>query len=565
VLKVDAGELEPKIIEKGELYELFQEPNYLMTLEELIKATFIFLGLYGEAFWVLERENVAQIPKEIWTFNPTRFEPAIDEKNKWLLGWKYRGLTEDTFPLSQIIQFKLYNPYNDLRGLSPLEAGKLSLETDYHASTYNKMFFEQGAVTSLNITVPEELTDEAYNRMLKQFEDRHMSAKKAHRIVIAEGGATITEGRMGQRDIEFIKGKKLSRTEIFAAYGVNEIILGIFESVKSFEGTKAAHKTFWEETLEPLAKYVEGVLWSKFFAKIGVRRGKGRIWGEFDLANVPSLQENYADKIVTAHKMWQMGWPINMISKRLGLGMPDVPWGNEAFVPGGYTTISALITASGTQNIAPGKDKPDKKGGDGDILEFLPKQQIEHKPFQAYKQPLEREYKTKVKAFLFNQRKEALEAVYGGRGVGRDGKIYEKLQKELQEVYTSAIFKGQFSVREESGMSAELPFGTDDEMVNRFVDTKASFVVSNFKALIDNLIDAFEEFRSKNGDNKEIFADKLREIYNYLTQKSHLVTVNEIEAAFSFGRNIEMQSFAKEIESALMAEKNKEGEGIEDV
>jgi hypothetical protein len=114
-------------------------------------------------------------------------------------------------------------------------------------------------------------------------------------------------------------------------------------------------------------------------------------------------------------------------------------------------------------------------------------------------------------------------------------------------------------------MSAELPFGTDNEMVNRFVDTKASFVVSNFKALIDNLIDAFEEFRSKNGDNKEIFADKLREIYNYLTQKSHLVTVNEIEAAFSFGRNIEMQSFAKEIESALMAEKNKEGEGIEDV
>jgi hypothetical protein len=33
VLKVDAGELEPKIIEKGELYELFQEPNYLMTLD----------------------------------------------------------------------------------------------------------------------------------------------------------------------------------------------------------------------------------------------------------------------------------------------------------------------------------------------------------------------------------------------------------------------------------------------------------------------------------------------------------------------------------------------------
>jgi len=554
IIRKDAGDdIEPKRVEEGPIYELFQNPNPLMTLSKLIEATFGFYEMAGEAFWILEgRDDVSQIPKEIWTFPPSRFEPVIDIKTNWLLGWKYSGKIEVIFPLSQIIHFKMFNPYNDLRGLSPLEASKLSVESDYHASMYNKVFFENGAVTSLNITVPEELNDDSYDRMLKQFEDRHKGSKKAHRIVIAEGGAKITESRLGQRDMEFIDGKKMSREEIFAAYSVNEVVLGLFKDVKSYEGSKAAHKAFWEECLMPKVTYFEEVLWAKFFSRIGVRRGKGRIWGEFDLATVGALQENYKDKVVTAKLMWSMGWPINMINKRLQLGMQDVKWGNDAFIPGGYSSYAYIMAHGGAQNQAPGKDKPEApKEESKKVIEMVKTPMIENNPYQIYKQPIEKEFKAKIKTLLFNQRKDALEAVYEDRDIDRSEKCYGKLQRELKEVFFTAVYRGQYSVWNEIGASSEQPSNGNDAEIARFIDAKTSFVVSNFKALIGNLIDAFEQFKSKNGNDKEVFAEKVREIYNYLTQKSYTVAENEVDTAFYFGRNIEMERARKEINTAL--------------
>jgi len=547
-LKREAGPLEPAIVEEGELYDLFQNPNPFMTKEQLIEHTFGYYELYGEAFWILEgRDDISQIPKEIWIFPPGRFEPEIDTKTNWLLGWRYRSGTNDiVFPLRDVIQFKKFNPYHFFRGLSPLEAGKLSVETDYYASTYNKVFFENGAVTSLNITFPEELGEEAYQRLIKQFEDRHTGARKAHRIVLAEGGAKITEGRMGQKDIEFVEGKKLSRTEIFGIYNVNEIILGIFDSVKSEAGVKSAHKSFWEECLMPRITYFEGVLWSKFFSKIGQRRGKGKIWGEFDLAMVGPLQENFADKVETGHKMWTMGWPINHINKRLNLGMQDVPWGNEWWVPGGYASVNFLLRNGGAQNQAPGADKPQPP------KEEEPKK--EPPKMIAFGQPIVKEYKSKVKTLLFSQRKNALMFVFNNSPIVHSGKGYEKLKKELQEVYLAAIYKGRFLVWQESGKPLDCPDPSKEDIqkIKHYAEEQALFVVDGFKSIIDDLTSAFEQFRGGNGHNNEDLAEKIREIYNYLSQKSGVLSETEVHSAISFGRQLEIGNIKQLVTEGLL-------------
>ena len=562
VIRKDKGDkLEPDTIEEGPLYELFQNPNPLMTQSKLIETTFGFYELYGECFWILEgRENITQIPKEIWTFNPTRFSPVVDKDTGWLLGWKYTGKTEVVFSVNEILHFKMFNPYDDLRGLSPLEASRLSIESEYHASMYNKVFFENGAVTSLNISVPEELNDEQYNRMLKQFEDRHKGSKKAHRIVIAEGGAKIVESRIGQRDMEFIEGKRMSRTEILAAYGVNEVVLGIFADVKSFEGSKAAHKAFWEECLVPKIMYFEEVLWAKFFSKIGVRKGKGKVWGEFDLATVASLQENYKDKVEMAKVLWDMGWPINMINKRLKLGMQDVKWGNEAYVPGGYASYSYIMANGGAQNQASGKDDqtgkiaPEFVQAVAEAVKALivspelsqissPSPEVPllepSDPYKSCKSALSKEYKSRVGVLLFNQRKTALENIFADKKVVHNPKGYDKLIRELKEVYQDAVRKGCLSVWQDVGASEEAVTSLDCVRINEFVDGKVAFVVGNFKDLIDNLTDAFDRFKTTNSPDNDVLAGKMREIYNYLTQKSYTIAEAEMDSSFAFGRNLE--------------------------
>jgi hypothetical protein len=308
----------------------------------------------------------------------------------------------------------------------------------------------------------------------------------------------------------------------------------------------------------PKVTYFEGVLWSKFFSKIGQRRGKGRVWGQFDLATVGSLQENFTEKVTTGHTMWTMGWPINHINKRLNLGMQDVPWGNEWWVPGGYASVNYLMENGGAQNQAPGNDKPlpPPKEEPKKMIECSFSNEETHvencKSFVVYRLPIEKEYKSKLKTLLFAQRKAALVSVYENKEICHNGKGYDKLEKELQEVYFTAIYKGRFSIWNEADSSFDDTRDMYDEKIMRFIEAKASFVVSNFKGLIDNLTEAFVLFKSKNSNDNEVFAEKIREIYNYLTQKSSLLAETEVEAAFSFGRSLEADMIEKELKDSLI-------------
>lgn len=550
VLKKDAGALEPDRIESGELYELFQNPNPLMTLEQLIEATWIFYGLRGECLWILEgRENITQIPKEIWCFDPANFDPIQDKKSGWLLGWQYKGKDGTFFPARDVLQFKAFNPYDPFRGLTPLEAAKLSVESDYSATLYNKVFFENGAVTSLNISVPETLDDDAYNRLVKQFEDRHKGAKKAHRIAIAEGGAKITESRIGQRDMEFINGKHMSREEIFGAYNVNEVVLGIFKDVKSEEGVKSAHKSFWEECLMPKITYFEGVLWAKFFSKIGQRRGKGRIWGQHDLATVGALQTNYADNVTTAHKMWVMGWPINMINKRLGLGMPDVAWGNEWWVPGGYAPVTAL------DSNTPTSTEPKQLVGPLiPIMSLLTAKKeatvipmIENNEKGGYVvdcADVEHEFKGKIKTFIFMQRKKVLESIQSQKPeiVLQN---YDKLRMELGSIYQRAIMSGQKSVMREidDTKTTVLPIFINDNFICTHVDN----VLNSLQNISNMLVQAVARIREEKTTD-EVLA-KVREIYNYIAHKGNMLSTDEVKAAYEYGREIESRRFVQLLNS----------------
>jgi HK97 family phage portal protein len=542
ILKKDAGDLEPGVINSGPLYELFQNPNPLMNQEELIRSTMGYYCLRGEAFWIMEgRDDVTKIPREIWTFDPVRFESVHDKNTGWLLGWKYKGKTEVTFSVNEIIQFKTFNPYDDVRGLAPYEAAKLSSDQNYQASVYNKAFFENGATVGGFISVPDELTDEAYNRLVKQFEDRHKGASKAHKIAVVEGGGKYTAAKLSHKEMDFNEGKKLTKDEILAVYSVNEVVLGDYVNTKSFEGIKAAHKAFWEECLMPKILYFENTLWSRFFSNIGQRRGKGRVWGQFDLANVGPLQQNYAEKIATAKDMFHMGWPINDINKRLELGMREVPWGNQWWVPGGFLPVTALENAKPTPK-KPNEEEPESsEEDDSDKNEDQKNVAIA----KFYCDPIEDEFLNKFKKFLFEVRKRAIAASFEQKDWDSVvlGKDVLKLQSSLSAVYLTGVNAGIASVQAELG-PFEVSYNTHE--VNKFRDSRASFIANSFKALLGGII--------VNLSAEQVNGDKVREVFNFLSTKSTTIVKGETEASFAYGRNIALQK-TKNILGSLLTDK----------
>lgn len=61
---------DPKVVEDKRLDSLFEAPNPYMSGSQLIEATLVYLGLTGEAFYIVDRESDRVLPKEIWTFHP---------------------------------------------------------------------------------------------------------------------------------------------------------------------------------------------------------------------------------------------------------------------------------------------------------------------------------------------------------------------------------------------------------------------------------------------------------------------------------------------------------------
>lgn len=578
LLLVERNKIENKVT-SGPTYDLFKRPNPYMTTKVFIEAVSIFLNIYGESIIASRRKNVAEAPKELWPLNPSKFEPIlkkITKDNETLIGWNYTGGSEPIpFAAHEILLLKYFNPYDQLRGLSPLKAAKLSVEQHYFSSLYNKNFFKQGVRTSGFISVEGELDDPTYNRIINQFEEQNAGVHKAHRVALIEGGAKFTESKYTQKDMEFIKLNKLSRTETFASYKTNEVVLGIYDAVQSYEGIRMAHKAFWEECMVPHISYIEEYLNDTLL--IQLEGGKYKLM--FDLAAVGPLHDDYKVRIDTAKIMTNMGFPLNDVNKRLELGMPEYEWGKTWFVPWGAIPVEAVLEnpfgAQGAQTDSSstdtGKDdeedededdteeeddtededteekpkpKPGKKPSDDkpkkpkDMIDDLTKQMWNR--YLSAQMIIEDMIRNKVKRYLFEQRKMVIEAIAKDKtNVFDMKKEHDKLQRLLGTLYIEIMKIGATMVTEEleAGDNEDTMFNMEFPEVIKYLQTRLSLIPTR---LLHKIKDRLDTILNSNS-SKNMKTEQVRALYNKLARSVGMISRNESSSVLVVGRLIQMQ------------------------
>jgi len=322
----DGQPSEDTVVETGPLADLFRDVNPFMSRFQLWEATMIYLEITGECYWVLER-GADGIPTEIWPFGPDFIRPKIDKERGVIVGFETTATTPKAMGLDEVIFFRYFNPVNWNRGLSPLEPLDLTINTDHLCSEFQSALFQNGADPGGVLISEDELTEDDINRIKTGWEDRHRGAQKAGKVAVLQGGIKYEPIKISNRDIQFMQQREWHRDEIIAAFKVPKAELSVYESL-NFATARIADRGFWQKTLLPKVQYIEDVLRTSLFAKI-----PGNFIGGFDLGNVSALNEIFKEKMDTAKVMADMGWPINMINKRLQLGMPDVPWGDTAYLP----------------------------------------------------------------------------------------------------------------------------------------------------------------------------------------------------------------------------------------
>ena len=212
------------------LLTLLADANPFWTGQELIEYTQMWVDLAGEAFWVVNRGGRGW-PEEIWPVPPNRMR-VVASKGAYLTGYVYE-FEGERVPLAvdRVIHFRLPNPYNMYRGLGPVQAMAVDLDSESYAAQWNKNFFLNSARPDGVLQIEGTVTDEEYQRLRSEWSQHHQGVGQAHRVAILEGGMSYKQIQLSQQEMSFIEQRKLNRDAILGVYGMPLSVLGISETV----------------------------------------------------------------------------------------------------------------------------------------------------------------------------------------------------------------------------------------------------------------------------------------------------------------------------------------------
>ena len=302
------------------LYRLFEDVNPYMSKYQLKEAIVTCLDIWGEAMVIKDRETRDGVPVYLWPQNPEEFTPQF--RGNVFVGWDWShgGRKEFLLP-EEVIQFKYFNPYDQIRGLSPLKAMEVGISTDWSAIKYNKRFFDNDGTPGAVFSTEQQLTDAQYDRLKNQLITSRKGVDHAFRAMLLDGGVKLTNTAPNNRDMQFLENRKFSREEIAMILGVPKPELQLYEDV-NYATSRSADLSFWKKTLMPLMALIEDKFNKELLNDLGFE-------GYFDTRSIDVLNEDVLQKAEAAVKFWQMGVPFNVINERLDLGFPPIPGGDE--------------------------------------------------------------------------------------------------------------------------------------------------------------------------------------------------------------------------------------------
>jgi len=129
-----------KEVENHPALDLLHDVNDYMSFYDLVNATQAYLDLTGDAFWALLKGQISGQIKEIQVLRPD-WVTIISSDNS-IVKYQYtNGSTILEFLPEDIIHFKTFNPVDQLRGMSVIEAARIAINTDNFSARWNENFF----------------------------------------------------------------------------------------------------------------------------------------------------------------------------------------------------------------------------------------------------------------------------------------------------------------------------------------------------------------------------------------------------------------------------------------
>jgi HK97 family phage portal protein len=173
---------------------LLAQPNPEQSAAEFLESFYGFLQVAGNAY--AEAAEIDGAPKALFVLRPDRMSVIAGDRG-WPLGWEYkvdrrktRFVRHAASGRSPILHMKIFNPGDDLYGLSPMEAAAFAVDTHTASGAWNKALLDNAARPSgaLVYAGSERLTEEQFERLKTELVASHQGPRSAGRPLLLEGG-----------------------------------------------------------------------------------------------------------------------------------------------------------------------------------------------------------------------------------------------------------------------------------------------------------------------------------------------------------------------------------------
>jgi HK97 family phage portal protein len=345
-------------LESHPLLDFMRAPNPYLTREQLFYRTISIMLLQGECFWWIVRNGsraTNNMPEGVWILDPRIVQEQLSQTfPQTIIAWKVQtpfGMMA-LDPLD-VAHFKIPHPEKPFRGSSPMEAAGLAISADVAAAKWNYKFFKNSALPSGILSTEQPLTETQARMIRKRWEETSKGEDNAHRIQVTYRGLKWTSLQDSRKDMEFKEQREQLQQEICAMFGVPGIKLGLLDGA-TYANSDAQKELFWTQTVMPLLRLIEATLDDSILRDTTLET-------YFNTDNVEDIRGIVARKVDTAVKMFSIGWPLNLIDKRLDIGMGDVEWGDEGFLIYTMQPVSMIIDPP-KPALADPNAKPKKPG-----------------------------------------------------------------------------------------------------------------------------------------------------------------------------------------------------------
>jgi len=240
---------------------LMQRPCRVMSTYNFWRWTFSTYEVYGEAFWLKQRNPETREVTSLIPMHPSRTTVKRDENGNVIYSFTVGVASAGILEVSsdEVVPFLRYNPDSLMRGMSRLEPLRSTLLNEDASRRATQSWWKNGARPSVILKHPMELSQGAQDRIRAGFDASYAGADNMGKAAVLEEGMDAMVIQLNAEEMQYIESRKLNLQEACMVFDVPPPVVHILDHA-TYSNITEQMRSMYRDTMSPRLEDFESVI-----------------------------------------------------------------------------------------------------------------------------------------------------------------------------------------------------------------------------------------------------------------------------------------------------------------